>query len=59
MTIFIPVENTQHSEKPGQNPASYFAQNGISQYGQIKKIFSSSQSCLRSLNPGDKTHQWI
>jgi hypothetical protein len=22
MTIFIPAENTRHSEKPGQNPAA-------------------------------------
>jgi hypothetical protein len=22
MTIFIPAENTRHSEKPGQNPAN-------------------------------------
>jgi hypothetical protein len=24
MTIFIPAENTRHSEKPGQNPAVSF-----------------------------------
>jgi hypothetical protein len=26
MTIFIPAENTRHSEKPGQNPETHIKQ---------------------------------